>query len=268
MGILNVTPDSFFDGGRYLSIDEGVAQGIRLSQEGADILDIGGESTRPGAHPISEQEELARVIPLIHALHKKVQIPISIDTTKPEVAKEAIKAGAAIINDVSGLSHPEMVKIAFETGVKVCLMHSQGIPLTMQDNPKYPQGIIEEMLLWFSNRVIELSEAGLDKKNIILDPGIGFGKTVDHNYEILHNLTRIKALGFPLLVGLSRKSFMGKVLGKKAVDLLPATLALNTLAMLSHTDIIRVHDVREHKDCSLVIEKFLGHNKKCSFHNF
>jgi dihydropteroate synthase len=258
MGILNVTPDSFYDKGQFFSQDSAIERGIKLFDEGADLIDIGGESTRPGADPVSEQEELERIIPVIEALKSRVTIPISIDTMKPAVARAAIKAGASIINDVSGFRNPEMIKAAAETQARICVMHMLGEPKTMQVDPHYPNGVIEEIILWFKNKAIELGHSGIKKKNIIFDPGIGFGKTVEDNYEILHNLQKFKALGFPILIGLSRKSFIGKVVGMPPQELLAPTIALNTLAMRENVDFIRVHDVKEHRSVADVMEKFLS----------
>jgi dihydropteroate synthase len=214
MGILNVTPDSFFDKGAYFSLDLAIQQGLRLFQDGADILDVGGESTRPGAPIVSEEEELRRVIPVISALKPIVPIPISIDTVKPAVALAAVGAGATLINDVSGFRNPAMREIAATTGVDVCVMHMQGTPETMQRNPHYESGVVSHILQWFEQQIEMLIEAGVKEKNIILDPGIGFGKTVAHNLDIIQNLSRFKEMGFPLLLGVSRKSLVAKRMNK------------------------------------------------------
>lgn len=255
MGILNATPDSFFDGGKFLNLEAAVKRGRQLHLEGADIIDIGGESSRPGAEAVSVQEELARTIPVIEALRAELPIPISIDTCKPQVAKAAIKAGANLINDITGLQDPGMRKIAAETGMDVCIMHMRGDPKTMQVDPHYTEGIISHIIYWFEQQIKELIQFGISEDKIILDPGIGFGKTVADNLEIIQNLPRFKALGFRVLVGISRKSFMSKILNKPASDLLAATLAVNTLLIRSGVDIIRVHDVREHKDIIEVLKK-------------
>lgn len=258
MGILNATPDSFYDKGRYSTFDAAIERGIQIYNEGADLIDIGGESTRPGSLAVDEAQELERVIPIISALHAKIPIPISIDTQKPKVAQAAIEAGASFINDVSGFHDPLMQEIAASSGVTICVMHMQGNPRTMQNNPQYPEGIMAHLLDWFEQRVEILLRSGIDQRQIVLDPGIGFGKTVDDNLEIIQNLPRIRALGFPLLVGVSRKSFMGKILNKTAIELLPATIAVNTLLIQSRVDIIRVHDVREHRG---VIDLLMNINK-------
>lgn len=256
MGILNATPDSFYDQGRFFSQESAIAQGEKIFQEGADILDIGGESTRPGAGPVSIEEEIRRVIPLIQELKKRLPIPLSIDTIKPQVAALAMEAGASWINDVSGFREPQMREVAASCQAMLCVMHMQGTPETMQQNPHYQGSIIEHLKRWFSDILERLLLAGVKEKNIVLDPGIGFGKTVAHNLEILHNLPELKRLGFPVLIGVSRKSFMSKILNKPPTELLPATLAINTVAILSHVDFIRVHDVQAHRDVINVLEAY------------
>ena len=248
MGILNITPDSFYDKGRFFDQEKAIARGRQMWQEGADILDIGGESTRPGAPAVPEADELARVIPVLAALRREVPIALSIDTQKPRVAAAAVTAGATLINDVSGLRNPEMVELVAAAGVKVCVMHMRGTPETMQQDPYYEEGVVEHLLRWFDERVDTLYRAGIKKENIILDPGIGFGKTIEDNLKILHNLRRLKETGLPILLGLSRKSFMGKIVERPVSQLLAATLAMNTLALTAKVDIIRVHDVAEHRD--------------------
>jgi dihydropteroate synthase len=247
MGILNVTPDSFYDGGRYSSKDKSIEQGRLLLSQGADILDIGGESSRPNALPVTLEEELQRVIPIITVLSYEATAMISIDTTKPEVAKAALEAGATMLNDISGFVNPEMRRLAATSGVPLCLMHMQGNPKTMQLNPSYPMGIINEMLDWFKTRIQLLLDSGIKAHQITIDPGIGFGKTIADNIQIMQNLRQLKALGFPLLVGVSRKSFMSKTLNKGPDKLLAPTLAMNTVALLNGADIIRVHDVAENR---------------------
>jgi dihydropteroate synthase len=248
MGILNVTPDSCVDKGRWFDPSTAIQRGIQICQEGADLLDIGGESTRPGAQPVSEAEELERVIPVIKALKQEITIPISVDTMKAKVAEAALEAGASFINDVSGFGDPAMRQVAANSNCSICVMHMHENPTTMQLNPVYPQGIIPFLIAWFKKRIDLLIDHGIDEKNILLDPGIGFGKTIADNVEIVQNLHEIKALGFPVLIGLSRKSFLGKIVNKTYPDLLPVSLAINTLAILAKIDIIRVHDVSEHRD--------------------
>lgn len=247
VGILNVTPDSFYAGSRRADSAAAIKRGLQLVAEGADILDIGGESTRPQAKAVSEEEELARVIPVIKELSQQISIPISIDTMKPRVAAEAIAAGAGIINDVTGFGDPAMRKIAVESGAEIWVMHMQGIPRTMQNNPHYENGVVTDLVNWFSERIDLLLKDGLNRERIVLDPGIGFGKTVADNVEIIHNLTRFRLLGFPVLLGISRKSFMSKLLNKPPEELLAATIAMN-VQVIPHVDYIRVHDVKEHRD--------------------
>ncbi len=258
MGVLNVTPDSFYDQGQHYSHEIAIARGIKLYNDGADILDIGGESTRPFASEVSAEEELERVLPVIEALKKQIPIPISIDTMKAEVAQAAIDAGASIVNDVSGFRDPAMVKVASDTGVRICVMHMKGKPKTMQENPAYPRGVVEEVIDWFRETLESLMQSGIKENNIIIDPGIGFGKTVEDNYRILHNLQKFKELGFPVLLGLSRKSFMGKVLDKPPEELLAPTIALDALAMRENVDFIRVHDVEEHRNVAVIMDKYLS----------
>lgn len=248
MGILNVTPDSCFDQGQYFDHAIAIERGLQIYREGADWLDIGGESTRPGAVLVPEKEELRRVIPVIKALKQEISIPISIDTMKAKVAEAAIEAGASLINDVSGFCDPAMREVAANAQLPICVMHMHENPATMQLNPHYPQGIIPFLLDWFKKRIDLLLSCGILEKNIIIDPGIGFGKTVADNVEIVQNLHKIKALGFPVLVGLSRKSFLGKMINKSYPNLLSVSLAVNTLAILANIEMIRVHDISEHRD--------------------
>lgn len=258
MGILNATPDSFYTESRFNDLNSAVQRGIQIYEESADIIDIGGESTRPNAAIVSEDEELKRVIPLIKTLKSLIPIPISIDTSKPKVADAAIAAGASFINDVAGFRHNAMRQIAAETGVEICVMHMKDNPQTMQQNPFYPNGIINHLVQWFDQQIEELLAAGIKKNQIILDPGIGFGKTVADNLEIIHNLHKFKALGFPVLLGISRKSFLSKILNKPTADLLYGTIAVNAMALLADVDIIRVHDVKEHRDVIKIMD-YLKH---------
>lgn len=247
MGVLNITPDSYFANSRAQD-EAAVSRGLALVQQGADILDIGGESTRPGAEPVDVHTELSRIIPVITQLVPLINVPISIDTVKPKVAEKALELGANLINDVSGFENPDMIALAVDMQAEICVVHAQGTPKTMQINPHYPEGIIPHLMQWFERKVEKLLSAGIKKEKITLDPGIGFGKTVDHNVEILHNIRQLKSLGFPVLLGASRKNFLSKILNKPTVDLLPATIATSTLAILSGIDILRVHDVQEHRD--------------------
>lgn len=248
MGILNVTSDSFFDGGKYLGFSQAVDHGLRMEREGADLIDVGGESTRPGAEPVPEQEELERVIEVVRELKRSVQIPISIDTMKPAVAFAAIEAGASFLNDVTGFRNPAMIEVAATYGVDVCCMHMLGEPRTMQNQPFYEEGVVVHLMRWIEQQVKKMVAGGIDEKRIIIDPGIGFGKTVAHNLEILHNLPRLRSMGFPLLIGASRKSFLTRILNKPASELCAATLAMHTAAILGGAEYIRAHDVLEHSD--------------------
>lgn len=262
MGIVNITPDSFYKESRFLKSEAAIAKGIELAAQGADILDIGGESTRPGALEISIEEEKRRVLPVIRSLKQTVTIPLSIDTKKVNVAEAALLEGASLINDISGFSDPHMRSLAAEAGCKICVMHMQGTPETMQAHPSYEGGILAHLIEWFERRIDVLQESGVKEQQIILDPGIGFGKTVAHNLEIIHNLPRFKALGFPLLLGVSRKSFMSKILNKPPNELLPSTLAVNTLAIEFGVDFLRVHDVAEHRSIVDFFEKSNFHWKR------
>lgn len=248
MGILNVTPDSFFDQGRFYALEDAIQHGKEMCEQGADLIDIGGESTRPGAPIVDEKEELKRVIPVIKALHSVLQIPISIDTRKPIVAVAAVEAGASMINDVSGFRDPAMQEIAASADVDICVMHMQGTPQTMQKDPKYPEGVVPHIMNWFECQVELLIKRGVKEKHLILDPGVGFGKTVKDNLEIIQNLSTFKSLGFPILVGISRKWFIGKILNMKTSELLGATLAFNAGLLMQGVDMIRVHDVKEHRN--------------------
>lgn len=246
MGVLNATPDSFYDGGRYYALDAALARAEQMLEEGADILDIGGESTRPGADPVSEAEEIRRVVPLIEAIAVRYpDVFISVDTTKSRVAQYALQAGACIINDISGATFdPRMLEVAAQTGALVVLMHIKGTPQTMQQNPVYDDVVAEvrTMLHTHARRALEV---GIPQKRIWLDPGIGFGKTVEHNLQLLRGLPELRALGFPVLVGTSRKSFIGHILGGlPPEERLEGTLATLALAVAWGADIVRVHDVK------------------------
>ncbi len=252
MGILNVTPDSYYE--RYSTLEKAVERGVCMVNEGADIIDIGGESTRPYANPVSEEEELQRVIPVISELIKKTETPLSIDTMKPLVAQRAIEAGATMINDVTGFTHPAMGELAASTGIKVCIMHMLGKPQTMQDQPHYPDGVIPSLLKWFEERINALIKLGVREEQMILDPGIGFGKTVEDNFTIIDHLNLLKVFNLPLLIGLSRKSFLFKTVKKTAKEVLSATLAMNTIALKNGVSILRVHDIKEHKEILTILD--------------
>lgn len=248
MGIVNVTPDSFSDGGRFFAAQQAIEQGLRLVAEGADLLDIGGESTRPYSEPVMANEELRRVMPVVETLVKQAGVPISIDTSKAVVADRALAAGAQIINDVTGLmGDRDMVETAVRHQAAVCAMHMQGTPQTMQDDPRYDH-VVSAVLAWLQSRRDALVAAGIAADRIALDPGIGFGKSHQHNLELMAAAGRFHALGCPLLVGHSRKGFIGKVLGDKEADRLAGTVG-GALALAAFgVQIIRVHDVRPVRD--------------------
>jgi len=246
MGILNVTPDSFADGGLFSSRDAAIERGVRMEEEGADIIDVGGESTRPGSEPLGHGEEVLRVIPVIDALAKRVKVPISIDTYKADVAKQALDAGASIINDISGLRFdPEMAKVAAAYRAPMVLMHIKGTPKNMQVNPHY-DALIPEIVDYLRVSVRLAVDAGIREDMIIVDPGIGFGKTFEHNLEILRNLREFTFLEKPLMVGPSRKAFIGKILGNaSASERMEGTAAAVAISITNGASIVRVHDVRE-----------------------
>ncbi len=245
MGILNVTPDSFSDGGTYLDSAKAISRGIELAEEGADIIDIGGESTRPGARPISAQEEMERVIPVVRGLRRAVSIPLSIDTYKAQVAQAALEAGADVVNDISALRFDsQMVSLVVAENVPVVLMHMQGTPQTMQQGPDY-QDVLEEVKRFLLSRIQVALEAGVESNRIIIDPGIGFGKELEHNLTLLRGLLTLASLGRPVLVGPSRKTFIGKLLGLGPEDRLEGSLAAAVAAVLAGANMIRVHDVKE-----------------------
>jgi dihydropteroate synthase len=244
MGVVNVTPDSFYDGGRR-SPEEAIAHGAGMAAEGADIIDIGGESTRPGAAPVSEQEEIHRVVPVIRGLRRLSRTPISIDTSKSAVARAALAEGADIINDVSALRFdPAMAAAAADGKVPVILMHMQGTPRTMQLNPSY-RDVVAEVREFLAERVRYAIDNGIDPERIVVDPGIGFGKTLRHNLLLLNGVSELASLGYPVLVGASRKAFIGKLLNGAADDRLEGSLAVAVAAVLRGANIIRAHDVKE-----------------------
>jgi len=257
MGILNVTPDSFSDGGQFNNIKNALNHVRNMEKVGVDIIDIGGESTRPGAKPISIDEELARVIPVIQKIREKSDIAISIDTQKSRVAEAALLAGANIINDISGFrADNEMISIAREFAVPVIAMHMLGTPQTMQVNPQY-SNLMENLCNFFKERIATLTENGIKKHNIILDPGIGFGKTSSDNFEIIRELRQITALGFPVLIGTSRKSFIGRTLNVSPRGTEMGTAATVTASILHGANIIRVHDVEKMVAVKIIAEKIL-----------
>lgn len=245
MGVLNVTPDSFSDGGKYIDANAAIARGTELALEGADIIDVGGESTRPGAGPVSAQEEKERVLPVIRGLRQALSIPLSIDTYKAEVAQAALEEGADIVNDISALRFdPAMSSLVARAKIPVVLMHMQGIPRTMQQKPSY-QDVLEEVKDFLIRRIQFARNSGVDLDRIIVDPGIGFGKELEHNLALLRGLSILASLGCPLLVGPSRKTFIGKLLEAAPDDRLEGSLAAAVAAVLGGANIIRMHDVRE-----------------------
>lgn len=241
MGILNVTPDSFSDGGLFVNLEDAITQAQRMIQEGADILDIGGQSTRPGSIPITPKDELHRVLPILEYLVRETTIPISIDTFCPEVADVCLSAGAAILNDVCGLRDPAMRRVAAKHGKPVVLMHMLGNPQTMQQSISYGD-VINDLKNFFGRRIREVEDDGIQE--IMIDPGIGFGKTAEHNIEIFHRLQEFKLLGYPLLIGASRKSFIGSITGRPVDDRVDGTIAACVIASMKGVDVVRVHDVK------------------------
>jgi len=243
MGIVNVTPDSFSDGGLFLEPEAAIAHGMRLAEEGAAILDVGGESTRPGADPVGVDEELRRVLPVVEALAARSGVRVSIDTTKAAVASAALDAGAAIVNDVSAFRFdPELAGVVADAGADCCLMHMLGEPRTMQHDPRYDD-VVSEVMAFLEERVAFAVGEGVSEERVWVDPGIGFGKTVEHNLELLRRLDELVALGRPLVIGTSRKSFLGRLTGRSEAERLAGTLATNVLALERGARIFRVHDV-------------------------
>lgn len=250
MGVVNVTPDSFSDGGLWFDAEQAAGHARRLVDEGADLLDIGGESSRPGAAPVSVEDELRRVLPVLQKLNG-VGVPISVDTVKPEVMREAVRAGASMINDISALRAPCAMEAVAASDVGICLMHMQGEPRTMQKNPHY-RDVVAEIREFLEGRVREAEKAGISRDRLVLDPGFGFGKTVAHNLALLKHLGSIAGLGLPVLAGLSRKSILGVITGNKVEDRLAASIAAALLAVSNGAKIVRVHDVKETKDALAV----------------
>ncbi|MEM4368667.1 MAG: dihydropteroate synthase [Candidatus Anstonellales archaeon] len=274
LAILNITPDSFYDGGKFLKLEDALKQAEKLIQEGADIIDIGGESSRPGSVPISVEEEKKRVIPVIKEIKKSFpQIPLSIDSYKYEVVKEALENGVEFINDIYALRYsPQIIQLLKNfPKTKIILMHMQGTPQTMQLNPHYPKGVVEEIKEFFIERVKFLLDNGISTDRIILDPGIGFGKNTQHNIDILKNLDEFKNLilegknlSFPILIGLSRKSFIGRILGSEENPLPPqdryeGTIVLHTYCILKGVDYLRVHDVKPTKQAVKILELIINY---------
>ncbi|MHB1950957.1 MAG: dihydropteroate synthase [Acidiferrobacteraceae bacterium] len=258
MGILNVTPDSFYDGGVFLDRERAVAHAHRMAEEGAQVIDVGGESTRPGAAPVEAREELRRVIPIITALaESRLPVPISVDTSRPEVMTAAVAAGAGMINDIRALRMPGALEAAAAAGVPVCLMHMQGEPGHMQVQPRYAD-VVAEVTEFLRARVNAAVAAGIPRSLLLVDPGFGFGKTAEQNLTLLRGLRALKSLGLPVLVGLSRKSMIGTLTGAPAADRLPGSVVLAVLALKEGADILRVHDVAPTRQGLLLYEAVHG----------
>jgi len=250
MGVVNVTPDSFSDGGRFLAPHAAVAHARRLIEEGADIVDLGGESSRPGAAPVPVEEEVARIIPVVRALHD-APVPLSVDTAKPEVMRAALAEGAAMVNDITSLASPGALQAVAGSDCAVCLMHMQGEPRTMQAHPAYDD-VVRDVKAFLSSRVAAAEHAGIARGRIVIDPGFGFGKSVDHNLELLRCLREFTGLGVPVLAGWSRKSSLGHLTGRPAQDRLAASLAAALISVQNGASIVRVHDVAATRDALAV----------------
>jgi dihydropteroate synthase len=254
MGIVNVTPDSFSDGGCYFDEKAAIAHGLRLAADGADILDVGGESTRPGSKPVPVEEELRRVIPVIRALAVETNLPVSIDTSKPEVARQSLAAGAAIVNDVTALQSTEMAAVVFESKCGAVLMHMQGSPETMQLNPHY-NDVVQDIDRFFEARIADLTAAGLQSDQLVIDPGIGFGKTHEHTIAQLRCLNQLQVHGRPVCLGVSRKGFIGQITGRPRSERMAGSLAVVCDAVCKDSaQIVRVHDVAATRDALLVLQ--------------
>ncbi len=258
MGVLNVTPDSFSDGGKYFDLEQAVVQGLKLAEDGADFIDVGGESTRPGSEPVLVEEEIRRVVPVIKALSEKVNVPLSIDTYKSDVADAALQAGAVIVNDVSAMTFDaKMASVAVKYRASIILMHMKGAPKTMQENPVY-ENVTKEVKQFLSERLFAAKEAGIEQ--MIVDPGIGFGKKFEHNIQLLRELKSFTSFGYPLLAGPSRKAFLGAILHLPANERIEGTAAVVTSAILNGANIIRVHDVKEMKRVAMVADALKSKN--------
>jgi dihydropteroate synthase len=250
MGVVNVTPDSFSDGGRYLDAEAAIAHAREMIDEGVDLVDVGGESSRPGAAPVAEAEELRRVLPVVEALR---DFPVSVDTRHPGVMRAALAAGASMINDIEALEAPGALEAVAATDCAVCLMHKKGDPATMQEDPRYDD-VVAEVKGYLASRVAACEASGIARERLVLDPGFGFGKTVEHNLALLKRLPELASLGVPLLAGWSRKSSLGRITGRETGERLAGSLAAALLSLLGGARILRVHDVRETRDAVLVYE--------------
>ena len=260
MGILNVTPDSFSDGGDFVSVDRALRRAEEMVSQGAAIIDIGGESSRPGARPVSEGEELQRVVPVVEALRARFDVPISVDTSKPGVMRAAVEAGAAMVNDIYALRRPGALEVAAGLGVPVCLMHMQGTPETMQHEPRY-RDVLAEVYAFLEQRVRACRAAGIPQMQLLVDPGFGFGKTLDHNYTLLAGLKRFTTLGVPVLVGVSRKRMLGEVTGRGVRERLHAGVAAAAIAVHKGAHIVRTHDVGPTVDALAVVTAVRAHER-------
>lgn len=258
MGVLNVTDDSFSDGGRFVQVDAALRQASRMVEEGASIIDVGGESTRPGSQPVSGQAEVERVVPVVAAICERFDVLVSVDTGKATVMSEAVAAGAAMINDVYALRGEDSLAEAARLDVAVCLMHMQGVPATMQDDPRY-ENVVDEVAAFLEERVRACEEAGLGRDRIVIDPGFGFGKTVQHNIRLLANLEALQVLQLPILVGLSRKGMLGTLTGRSVGDRLAGGLAAAVLAVARGAHIVRTHDVGPTVDALKVAAAVMPH---------
>jgi dihydropteroate synthase len=252
-GILNVTPDSFSDGGLFDGLERAVEHGCRLAAEGAELIDIGGESTRPGSRPPTLAEELDRVVPVVEALRRRVPVPLSVDTSRPEVMRAAVAAGAGMINDVRALRAPGALEAAAQLGVPVCLMHMQGSPETMQRAPRY-QDVVDEVRAFLAERQRACLDGGIRPEHLVVDPGFGFGKTLSQNVTLLASLGRLSGLGVPIMVGLSRKSMLGQLTGRAVGDRLPGSLAAAVIVAQRGAAVLRVHDVAATRDVLAVLD--------------
>lgn len=257
MGVINTTPDSFSDGGQFDTTDKALRYAMQLIDDGVDILDIGGESTRPGSQNVDASEELARTIPLIQAIRKESDVQISIDTNKPVVMQQAVAEGANLINSIWALRQDDVLAVAAQSGAAVCLMHMQGTPETMQQNPCYDD-VVSEVIEYLRQRIEAAVEAGIARENIIVDPGFGFGKTLQHNLLLLKSLAQLKALDVPLLVGMSRKSMIGTILNKPLDQRLYGSISTAVIAAMQGADIIRVHDVAQTIDALAIVDAVNG----------
>ena len=258
MGVVNVTPDSFSDGGRFFVTQQALEHARVLIEEGADILDIGGESSRPGAEPVGLDEELRRVMPVLEQL-AQMPVPVSVDTCKPDVMRRAIAAGAAMVNDINALREPGALEAVAQSQAAVCLMHMQGEPRSMQRDPQY-EDVVADVTAFLAQRVEAAQQAGIARERIVIDPGFGFGKSTGHNLELLQGLSTIAGLGQPVLVGLSRKSLFGKITGKPVADRVSASVAAALLAVERGAALVRVHDVAATRDALLVLNAIEGHS--------